>query len=158
MSLKYIVMAPLAGAFGELPNSIHAVHLGSNMWFRRTTVIRNPQIAQYRLPAHLEDDLRSRRHNRTHLDNAFWRNFVLTDLIQTCGLSLIAFFTLTDRPATARWMSQDERDLAIARVKSERVGATEVRCLSVMPWCRAFAKFRSRSSTRWTLRSFSVVS
>lgn len=46
--------------------------------------------------------------------------------IITCGLSLIAFFTLTDRPATARWLSQEEKDLAIARVKSERVSTTEV--------------------------------
>ncbi|KAK4579871.1 hypothetical protein LTR86_000072 [Recurvomyces mirabilis] len=40
--------------------------------------------------------------------------------------ALISFLTLTDRPATARWLSQEERDLAIARVKSERVGVTEV--------------------------------
>ena len=37
-----------------------------------------------------------------------------------------SFFTLTDRPATALWLTQEEKDLAIARVKSERVGATEV--------------------------------
>ena len=46
--------------------------------------------------------------------------------IITCGLSLISFFTLTDRPETARWLTQEERDLAIARVKSERVGTTDV--------------------------------
>jgi hypothetical protein len=46
--------------------------------------------------------------------------------IITCGLALISFFTLTDRPETARWLSAEERDLAIARVKSERVGATTV--------------------------------
>lgn len=39
---------------------------------------------------------------------------------------MIAFFTLTDRPATAKWLTQEEKDLAIARIKSERVGATEV--------------------------------
>jgi hypothetical protein len=33
---------------------------------------------------------------------------------------------MTDRPATARWLSEEEKDLAIARVKAERVGATEV--------------------------------
>lgn len=44
----------------------------------------------------------------------------------TMGLAIIAFFTLTDRPATARWLSQEEKDLAIARVKSENVGTTEV--------------------------------
>lgn len=39
---------------------------------------------------------------------------------------MIAFFTLTDRPATAKWLTQEEKDLAIARIKSERVGVTEV--------------------------------
>lgn len=34
--------------------------------------------------------------------------------------------TLTDRPETARWLTQDEKDMAIARVKSERVGQTRV--------------------------------
>lgn len=34
--------------------------------------------------------------------------------------------TLTDRPQTARWLTQAEKDLAIARVKSERVGQTQV--------------------------------
>jgi len=46
--------------------------------------------------------------------------------IITIGLGLIAFVTLTDRPATARWLTQAEKDLAIARVKSENVGTTEV--------------------------------
>jgi Na+/melibiose symporter-like transporter len=55
-----------------------------------------------------------------------WRMIFAIEGIITCGLSLIAFFTLTDRPATARWLSQEEKDLAIARVKSERVATTEV--------------------------------
>lgn len=46
--------------------------------------------------------------------------------IITCIISLIAFVTLTDRPETARWLSQAEKDLAIARVKSERVGQNSV--------------------------------
>ena len=37
-----------------------------------------------------------------------------------------SFFTLTDRPASAKWLTPEERDLAIARVKAERVGTTEV--------------------------------
>ena len=45
---------------------------------------------------------------------------------QTVILALISFFTLTDRPETARWLSQEEKELCVARVKSERVGATEV--------------------------------
>jgi len=46
--------------------------------------------------------------------------------IVTCIISIIAFFTLTDRPQTARWLSQAEKDLAIARIKSERVGQNSV--------------------------------
>jgi hypothetical protein len=51
--------------------------------------------------------------------------FAIEGIITSC-LSIIAYFTLTDRPATARWLTQEEKDLAIARVKSERVGTTEV--------------------------------
>ena len=50
-----------------------------------------------------------------------WRMIFAIEGIITCGLALVGFFTLTDRPATARWLSQEEKDLAIARVKSERV-------------------------------------
>lgn len=48
--------------------------------------------------------------------------------LKTCPLTPLtfSFFTLTDRPETARWLTQEERDLAIARVKSERVATTEV--------------------------------
>ncbi|KAJ9626977.1 hypothetical protein H2203_003435 [Taxawa tesnikishii (nom. ined.)] len=85
----YIVMAPLAGAFGGLLASgiLKLDHFGS-----------------------------------LHR----WRMIFAIEGIITCGLSLIAFVTLTDRPATARWLTQEEKDLAIARVKSERVGTTEV--------------------------------
>jgi hypothetical protein len=38
----------------------------------------------------------------------------------------VAYFTLTDRPETATWLNRDEKELAIARIKSERIGATEV--------------------------------
>ena len=55
-----------------------------------------------------------------------WRMIFAIEGIVTCGLAIIGFFTLTDRPETARWLSQEERDLAVARVKSERVGTTEV--------------------------------
>jgi len=85
----YIVMAPLAGAFGGLLASgiLKLSHFGG-----------------------------------LHT----WRMIFAIEGIITCGLSIICFFTLTDRPATARWLTQDEQDLAIARVKSERVGTTEV--------------------------------
>ncbi|ETN38742.1 uncharacterized protein HMPREF1541_06780 [Cyphellophora europaea CBS 101466] len=85
----YIVMAPLAGAFGGLLASaiLKLDNFGST---RRWEMI-----------------------------------FAIEGIVTIC-LSLIAFFTLTDRPETARWLTQEEKDLAIARVKSERVGTTEV--------------------------------
>ncbi|OQN95594.1 hypothetical protein B0A48_18299 [Cryoendolithus antarcticus] len=85
----YIVMAPLAGAFGGL-------------------------LASGILKLESVGSLHS------------WRMIFVIEGIITCGLAIIGFFTLTDRPATANWLTQEERDLAIARVKSERVGTTEV--------------------------------
>ncbi|GAW26093.1 hypothetical protein SAMD00023353_2100380 [Rosellinia necatrix] len=85
----FIVMAPLAGAFGGLLASAILMldHFGS---------------------------LHS------------WRMIFGIEGIITSGLSLIAFFTLTDRPETARWLTQEEKDLAIARVKSERMAQMSV--------------------------------
>ncbi|KAL1648283.1 hypothetical protein SLS61_006973 [Didymella pomorum] len=85
----YIVMAPLAGAFGGLLAS-----------------------------AILTLDSFGSLHR--------WRMIFAIEGIVTCLLALISFFTLTDRPETARWLTQEEKDLAIARVKSERVGQNEV--------------------------------
>lgn len=85
----YIVMSPLAGAFGGLLASaiLKLDHFGS---------------------------LRS------------WRMIFVIEGITTCSLALIAFFTLTDRPETARWLSPQEKNIAVARLKSERAGTTEV--------------------------------
>jgi MFS family permease len=85
----YVVMAPLAGAFGGLLASgiLMLDHFGS---------------------------LRT------------WRMIFAIEGIVTIGIGVLGFFTLTDRPATAKWLSQEEKDLAVARVKSERVGVTEV--------------------------------
>jgi MFS family permease len=55
-----------------------------------------------------------------------WRMLFAIEGIITIGLSLIAYLTLTDRPSTARWLTPEERDLAITRIKSERVATTEV--------------------------------
>ncbi|PKS06093.1 hypothetical protein jhhlp_007927 [Lomentospora prolificans] len=85
----YIVMAPLAGAFGGLLAS-----------------------------AILSLDHFAGLHR--------WRMIFAIEGIITISLALISFITLTDRPETARWLTQEEKELAIARVKSERVGATEV--------------------------------
>ncbi|KAA8642543.1 putative MFS transporter [Aspergillus tanneri] len=55
-----------------------------------------------------------------------WRMIFAIEGIITIGLGLLAFLTLTDRPETARWLTQEEKDLAIARLKSERIATTEV--------------------------------
>ncbi|KAI2608025.1 putative MFS transporter [Hypoxylon sp. NC1633] len=85
----FIVMAPLAGAFGGL--------LASG-------ILSLDSIGSVRA----------------------WRMVFLVEGIITMGLSLIAFATLTDRPETARWLSQEEKTLAVARVKSERLAQTTV--------------------------------
>jgi len=85
----YIVMAPLAGAFGGL--------LASG-------ILKIPHFGGLHT----------------------WRMIFAIEGIITCGLSLLSYLTLTDRPATASWLTQEEKDLAIARVKAERVGTTEV--------------------------------
>ncbi|KAF2127773.1 MFS general substrate transporter [Dothidotthia symphoricarpi CBS 119687] len=85
----YIVMAPLAGAFGGL-------------------------LASGILKLHSFGSLTR------------WRMIFAIEGIVTCIISLVAFFTLTDRPETAKWLTQEEKDLAIARIKSERVGQIEV--------------------------------
>lgn len=41
-------------------------------------------------------------------------------------MALIEFLTLTDCPETARWLSQEEMELATTRIKSERAGTAEV--------------------------------
>ncbi|KAE8155191.1 major facilitator superfamily domain-containing protein [Aspergillus avenaceus] len=85
----YIVMAPLAGAFGGLLASaiLTLDHVGS---------------------------LKT------------WRMIFAVEGIITIGLGLISFVTLTDRPETAKWLTSEEKALAIARLKSERVSTTEV--------------------------------
>ncbi|KAL0062873.1 hypothetical protein AAF712_010193, partial [Marasmius tenuissimus] len=55
-----------------------------------------------------------------------WRMIFAIEGIVTCCLALIGFITLTDRPQTARWLTKEEKELAISRVKSERVGQTAV--------------------------------
>ncbi|KAI0386386.1 putative MFS transporter [Hypomontagnella monticulosa] len=85
----FVVMAPLAGAFGGLLASgvLSLTHIGG--------------VTE-------------------------WRMIFLVEGIITMGLSLIAFITLTDRPETARWLTEEEKILATARVKSELLGQTTV--------------------------------
>jgi sugar phosphate permease len=79
----YIVMAPLAGAFGGL---------------LATAILKLPQFGSL--------------HN--------WRMIFAIEGIITCGISLLAFFTVTDCPATAKWLSAEEKNLAASRLKAER--------------------------------------
>lgn len=85
----YVVMAPLAGAFGGL--------LASAI-------------------------LKLNSFGSTHS----WQMIFAIEGIITIGLALASFFTLTDRPETARWLTREEKELALNRLKSERVGATEI--------------------------------
>lgn len=84
----YIVMAPLAGAFGGLLASaiLSLDHFGG-----------------------------------LHR----WRMIFAIEGIITICLGLVAFLTLTNSPLTARWLSKEEKALAVARIESERMG-TEI--------------------------------
>ena len=53
-----------------------------------------------------------------------WRMIFVIEGIITVGLSVMAFFTMTDRPETATWLTEDEKNIVTARVKSERVATT----------------------------------
>jgi sugar phosphate permease len=85
----YVVMAPLAGAFGGLFAS-GILSLDSFGTTKR------------------------------------WEMIFAIEGVITIGLALIAFVILTDRPESARWLSEDQKQMALARLKSERVGTTEV--------------------------------
>jgi MFS family permease len=85
----YVVMAPLAGAFGGL-------------------------LASGILTLNSFGSTKS------------WEMIFAIEGIITIGLALIAFLTLTDRPESAKWLTESEKQLAIARLKTERVGTVEV--------------------------------
>ncbi|KAJ8116686.1 hypothetical protein OPT61_g1934 [Boeremia exigua] len=51
-----------------------------------------------------------------------WQMIFAIEGIMTIGVAFVAFITLTDRPETARWLNEEEKQLAIDRVKSERLG------------------------------------
>ncbi|KAL0571315.1 hypothetical protein V5O48_010650 [Marasmius crinis-equi] len=55
-----------------------------------------------------------------------WRMIFAIEGIITCGVALIGFIALTDRPETAKWLTNEEKQLAIARIRSERIGQTQV--------------------------------
>ncbi|KAI4944476.1 hypothetical protein J4E86_009535 [Alternaria arbusti] len=55
-----------------------------------------------------------------------WQMIFAIEGIVTMCLSVVAFFTLTDRPDTARWMTDDEIRMIVGRIKSERLNQTEL--------------------------------
>jgi MFS family permease len=55
-----------------------------------------------------------------------WRMIFMVEGIITTLLGFIALALLTDSPMSARWLSAEEKELAIERIKSERVGQDEV--------------------------------
>lgn len=55
-----------------------------------------------------------------------WRMIFAVEGIITMGVGLLAFFTITNSPESARWLDQDEKDLAVSRLKSERLTTTEL--------------------------------
>ncbi|KAF3034124.1 hypothetical protein E8E12_000388 [Didymella heteroderae] len=85
----YVVMAPLAGAFGGLLAS---------------AILRLDSFGPTRT----------------------WEMIFLIEGIITIGLALISFFTLTDRPNTACWLAEEEKQLIVNRLTAERLGTTEV--------------------------------
>ncbi|KAF5555756.1 major facilitator superfamily transporter [Fusarium mexicanum] len=85
----YLVMSPLAGAFGGLFASaiLKLDSLGS--------------LTQ-------------------------WRMIFAIEGMITVFLGLVSFFTITDRPETARWLTAEEKRLCERRLQSERLHQTEV--------------------------------
>lgn len=84
----YIVMAPLAGAFGGLLAS---------------AILRLPAIG-------------------SKVPSGSWRAIFVVEGIITLGIGLVTMVILTDRPDTARFLTPEEREVAVNRLKEERVG------------------------------------
>ncbi|KKF92557.1 putative transporter.16c [Ceratocystis platani] len=55
-----------------------------------------------------------------------WRMLFAIEGIITCVLGLAAFFTMTDRPETATWLTAEEKAIISARLAAERLNNTEV--------------------------------
>jgi MFS family permease len=55
-----------------------------------------------------------------------WEQIFLIEGIITTIIGIAAYCLMTDRIETAKWLSQEEKDLAVARIKREQVGATVV--------------------------------
>ncbi|KDE04157.1 hypothetical protein MVLG_05383 [Microbotryum lychnidis-dioicae p1A1 Lamole] len=55
-----------------------------------------------------------------------WRMIFFVEGLMTMTVAIIAFFLLSDRPDTAKWLTPEEKALCAARSKSENVGAAVV--------------------------------
>ncbi|KAL5606530.1 uncharacterized protein BROUX77_003723 [Berkeleyomyces rouxiae] len=55
-----------------------------------------------------------------------WRMLFAIEGILTCTVGVVAFFTMTDRPETARWLTAEEKELVNARLMAERLDKTAV--------------------------------
>ncbi|GAA5975355.1 hypothetical protein JCM11641_005950 [Rhodosporidiobolus odoratus] len=55
-----------------------------------------------------------------------WRLIFFVEGLISMGIAVCSWFLLPDRPETCRWLSEEERALAEARIKSENVGQTDV--------------------------------
>ena len=55
-----------------------------------------------------------------------WRMIFAIEGIITACLAFIMVFLATDNPSTARWLTAEEKELAVARVMSERMEQSEV--------------------------------
>ncbi|KAI5455749.1 major facilitator superfamily domain-containing protein [Mariannaea sp. PMI_226] len=53
-----------------------------------------------------------------------WRMIFGIEGIVTCLLGVIGFFTITDRPETAQWLSEEEKEICRTRIQSERLVQT----------------------------------
>ncbi|KAK3897589.1 major facilitator superfamily domain-containing protein [Staphylotrichum tortipilum] len=63
-----------------------------------------------------------------------WRMIFAIEGIISSGLAIIMLIIMTDTPATARWLTAEEKELAVARVISERPAQTEV--VDKMNWAK----------------------
>ncbi|GAB1214174.1 hypothetical protein ATERTT37_003334 [Aspergillus terreus] len=48
-----------------------------------------------------------------------WKKIFVIEGIITCGIGIITFFTLSNSPATAKWLSEEERRIATDRVNQD---------------------------------------
>lgn len=105
----FAVCAPLAGAFG-----------GTLCNFRRPGSRLTGQLFLTGLLA--SGILKLDGIGKVHT----WQQIFLIEGIITTAIGIGAYLLMTDRPEVAKWLSQEEKDLAASRIKAEHVGSTTV--------------------------------